>query len=244
MISKIFPPSSKGHSFIVVATDYFTKWAKSILMKSMNQSDIIKIIKENIIHRFDLPQHIVADRETIFFGEEVQAFAKEYGIELSHSTPCYVHGNGQVELKNKVLKGIIKRMIEDEPRIWHEVLSKALWSYRTSKRTTTGITPFMLTYGHDAFLPMEVTVKSLRVAFQNGLTPIECNQPMFMELDEVRLAVLDQLLVQKQRVARAYNQRVRKKSFAENDLVWKAVLPFGAKYPEFGKWSPSWESPF
>ena len=115
-------------------------------------------------------------------------------MELSYSTPCYANGNGQAESTNKVLKGISERIIDDKPRVWHEVLSKALWAYRTSKRTTTGITPFMLTYGHDAVLPMEVTMKSLRVAFQNGLTPIECNQPMFMELedlDEVSLVALD-----------------------------------------------------
>ncbi|XP_028063703.1 uncharacterized protein LOC114266943 [Camellia sinensis] len=71
MIGKIFPPSSKDHSFIVVAMNYFTKWTEAIPMKSVNQSDIIKMIKESIIHRFILPQHIVANRGTIFFVKEV-----------------------------------------------------------------------------------------------------------------------------------------------------------------------------
>jgi hypothetical protein len=34
------------------------------------------------------------------------------------------------------------------------------------------------------------------------------------------------------------------KKFAEGDLVWKAWLPIGTKYSEFGKWSPIWEGPF
>ncbi|XP_028052383.1 uncharacterized protein LOC114256884 [Camellia sinensis] len=113
------------------------------------------MIKENIIYRFGLLQHIVADRGIVFFGEEVQALAKEYGIELSHSTPYYALGNGQAKSTNKVLKGITERMIEDKPRIWH-----------------------------NAVLPMEVTVKSLRVAFHNGLTPAEYNQAMFVDMQE------------------------------------------------------------
>ncbi|GFZ20948.1 hypothetical protein Acr_29g0001100 [Actinidia rufa] len=106
-------------------------------------------------------------------------------------------------------------MVEHKPRMWHEALFEALWAYRTSKRTATGVTPFMLTYEHDAVLPMEVTIKSLRLAFQNDLEPAEYSQAMYMELedlDKVRLATLDHLLVQKQRAARAYVNRVRKKA--------------------------------
>ena len=61
----------------------------------------------------------------MFFGEQVKEFANEYGIEFTHSTPYYAQGNGQAESTNRVLKGIIERMIEDKPRIWHETLSEA-----------------------------------------------------------------------------------------------------------------------
>ena len=50
-----------------------------------------------------------------------------YGIELYHSTPYYTQGNGQAESSNKILKGMIERMVEDNPRNWHESLSDALW---------------------------------------------------------------------------------------------------------------------
>ncbi|PRQ47718.1 hypothetical protein RchiOBHm_Chr2g0102771 [Rosa chinensis] len=49
---------------------------------------------------------------------------------------------------------------------------------------------------------------------------------------------------QKKAVARAYNKRVKSKSFAEEDLVWKAVLPIGTKDKRFKKWSPRWEGLF
>jgi hypothetical protein len=51
MISKINPPSSKGHQFILAITDYFTKWAK----------DVINFVKEHVIHRFGIPQTITTD---------------------------------------------------------------------------------------------------------------------------------------------------------------------------------------
>ena len=33
LIGKINPTSSKGHSFILVATDYFTKWVAIVSLK-------------------------------------------------------------------------------------------------------------------------------------------------------------------------------------------------------------------
>ena len=180
-------------------------------------------------------------------GDAVQSFANDHGFKFTHSTPYFAQANGQAEASNKVLKGILEKMITDNPREWHSLLSETLWAYRTSKRSGTGTTPFALTYGHDAVLPMEVTVRSLRVAQQHNLSPADYNQAMMQEieeLDEVRLAALDHLQIQKKSVARMYNKRVKHKSFGEGDLVWKVVLPIGSKDPRFGKWSPNWEGPY
>jgi hypothetical protein len=45
----------------------------------------------------------------------------------------------------------------------------------------------------------------------------------------------------KLRVARAYNKRVKEKSFQVRDLVWKMILPIGSKSNKLEKWSPNWE---
>ena len=49
---------------------------------------------------------------------------------------------------------------------------------------------------------------------------------------------------QKERVARAYNKRVKGKTFNINNLVWKVILPMDKKNKALGKWSPHWEEPF
>jgi hypothetical protein len=45
-------------------------------------------------------------------------------------------------------------------------------------------------------------------------------------------------------VARAYNKKVKAKSFQVGDLVWKTILPLRNKDRKFGKWSQSWEGPY
>ena len=54
------------------------------------------------------------------------------------------------------------------------------------------------------------------------------------------LSKLRELITRKQQVARAYNKKVKNKSFQVGDLVWKTILPLGVKSNKFGKWSPSW----
>ena len=242
LIGKIYPPSSKKHAFIIVATDYFTKWVEAQPMTNVSQTDVIKFIERQIIHRFGIPETITADQGTMFTGNKVKAFIQDYGIRLIHSSPYYAQANGQAEATNKVLIDMIKRTVEDQPRKWHEALSTVLWAYRNTKNKATGLTPFRLTYGQDAVLPMEINVKSLRVAKQAGLQPDEYSQAMFQELesaDDDRIMALESIKLNKEKVAKSYNKKVKRKQFAEGDIVWKTILPIGTKNPEFGKWSPN-----
>jgi hypothetical protein len=70
---------------------------------------------------------------------------------------------------------------------------------------------------------------------------------MLDRLDEVsdeRIKTLGEIERDKLRVARAYNKRVKEKSFQVRDLVWKMILPIGSKSNKFRKWSPNWEGPY
>ena len=64
-------------------------------------------------------------------------------------------------------------MLDENPIDWHKILSDKLWPYKTSKRSSTRVSPFSLTYGQAVVLPMEVVVPFIRVSRQNGFTPQE-----------------------------------------------------------------------
>ncbi|KAK2990335.1 hypothetical protein RJ640_003607 [Escallonia rubra] len=75
-------------------------------------------------------------------------------------------------------------------------------------RSSTGITPYALTYGHDPVLLMEITVKSFRIAMQNSLPVAEYNEAMAIkleDLDDHRLDGLDRLHAQKLKVQKIQN---------------------------------------
>jgi hypothetical protein len=70
---------------------------------------------------------------------------------------------------------------------------------------------------------------------------------MLDRLDEVldeRVKSLGEIERDKLRVARAYNKRVKEKSFQVGDLVWKMILLVESRSNKFGKWSLNWEGSY
>ncbi|XP_031374151.1 uncharacterized protein LOC116188825 [Punica granatum] len=100
-------------------------------------------------------------------------------------------------------------MVEENPRA-HEKLSEAVWVYRTSKRDLTGATPFSLTCGHDAVLPVEINVRSARIAYQHSLVHGNYLEAMLVKLDDLdikRVRAHQHMQVQTRRVVRAYDKK-------------------------------------
>jgi hypothetical protein len=125
-IGQIHPPSFKGHQFVLVATDYFTKWTEVVPLKNMTHKEVIEFVTEHIIHRFDIPHTLTIDQGTSFMSKEVRKFAELYMIKLLNSSPYYAQANGQAKPNNKTLIKLIKKKIEENLRRWYKVLSEAL----------------------------------------------------------------------------------------------------------------------
>ena len=94
IIGKIHPPSTKRHEFMLVAMDYFTKWVEAQPFTKISQEQVIDFIEKQLIHQFGISQFILTDRETVFTGERMSAFAANYGIRLIYFSPYYPQGNG------------------------------------------------------------------------------------------------------------------------------------------------------
>jgi hypothetical protein len=182
---QIHPSSSKGHRFMLLATDYFTKWIEVVPLKNMTHKEVIEFITKHIIHRFGIPQTLTTDQTTSFVSSQVREFIESYKIRLLNSSPYYAQANGQAESSNKPLIKLIKKKIEDNPRRWHEVLSEALWAHRISRHGATKVTPFELIYGQEAVLPVEVYLAAYRLAKQNELSVVDYHDSMMDNIDEV-----------------------------------------------------------
>ncbi|CAL2238300.1 unnamed protein product [Prunus armeniaca] len=162
-------------------------WQLTISLNGLRRSPVGPFLA----HRFCIPETITADNGPVFASAETREYAKRIGIKLVHSTPYYPQSIGQAEASNKVIKSILENMIEEKPRAWHDLLLAALWAYRVSKRSATGTSPYALSYSHDAIVPMELKVRSLRVTERPGQEGKDYAQAMAQELEDLEQSRLD-----------------------------------------------------
>jgi hypothetical protein len=92
-IGEIHLSSTKGHRFILMATDYFSKWVEAVPLRNMTHREVISFVSEHIIHRFGIPQTLTTDQELSFMSQEFREFASSLNIKLLNSSPYYAQAN-------------------------------------------------------------------------------------------------------------------------------------------------------
>ena len=130
---------------------------------------------------------------------------------------------------------------------WHERLGEDLWAYRTTYKTPTQSTPFALVYGVEAVLLLELQIPSLHIATQEGLIEDENHKLRLAELealDEKRLLAQQKLECYQARLSRAFNKKVRPRSFQVGDQVLAVRRPIIIPHKTGSKFTSKWDGPY
>nr|XP_009803260.1 PREDICTED: uncharacterized protein LOC104248653 [Nicotiana sylvestris] len=133
----------------------------------------------------------------------------------------------------------------DNYRHWHEKLPFALLGYRTTVRTSTGATPYLLVYGTEAVLPAEVEIPSLRVIQEAKLSNTEWVKNRYEQLmliDEKRMNVVCHGQLHQTRMTRDFNKKVKPRQFKPGQLDLKRIFPHQNEAK--GKFAPNWQGPY
>jgi hypothetical protein len=104
-----------------------------------------------------------------------------------------------------------------------------------------------LVYGVEAVLPLELEIPSLRIAIQEELTTDENDKLRLEELealDEKRLQAQQKLQCYQARMSRAFNKKVRPRSFQKGDLVLALRRPIITSHKTRSKFVSKWDGPY
>ena len=126
IIGPISPPTSKGYQFILVITNYFSKWTKFIPLKEVKTSDVIKFIKHHVIYRFGVPRRIIHGYGPQFISQAFQKFCNKFIIQSVSSTTYYPAANDLTEAFNKIIEKLLKRFVSKSQRNWNDKLGECL----------------------------------------------------------------------------------------------------------------------
>ncbi|XP_074318870.1 uncharacterized protein LOC141655703 [Silene latifolia] len=212
------PRAPGNRVYMLVMTDYFSKWIEAEAMTEVKEQQVISFIKRNIISRFGIPSEIICDNGSQFISDNTEGFCARWNIRLRKSAPRYPQTNGQAESSNKIIVENLRKRLEELGGKWADELPLVLWSDRTTPKMATGQTPFSLVYGAEAVIPSEVLVPTHRYGCQTAdQNKVEMTRSLDT-VDELRESAYIRMASYKQSVARTYNKNVKIRTLEVGDL--------------------------
>jgi hypothetical protein len=74
------PPLARGHCYIILVIDYFTKWVEAMPMFKDDGETATLFLFNQIIERFDVPREIVTDHGSHFQNQMMTKLTPNLGL--------------------------------------------------------------------------------------------------------------------------------------------------------------------
>jgi hypothetical protein len=175
----------RGHQFIVVTTDYLTKFAEVRVLKSLVKHEVARFLYERVFTRFGTPLEIVSDNGPQFLSEVVENLLARLVVKHRFTTMYKPSTNGLVERTNKTLCSMLAKEVEVHVNIcdWDLKIHHVVWVYNTTYKIVIGYSPFRLTYRMEALLPIELEVMTLHTTTTMRLPLDETQRHRLLQLN-------------------------------------------------------------
>uniref|UniRef100_A0A2N9GBC9 Integrase catalytic domain-containing protein n=1 Tax=Fagus sylvatica TaxID=28930 RepID=A0A2N9GBC9_FAGSY len=218
----------------------FAQWGLDVMGPFPN---VKSFVWKAVICRFGIPRVLISNNGKQFDNGPFREMCSQLNIKNHYSSPRHPQANGQVEVTNRTLLKQIKTRLEGVKRMWVEELPSVLWAYQTTVRTPTKETPFKLTFGTEAVIPVEIGLTTFRTTFhreEENEGQLRLNLDL---LDETSEKAAQRIALYQGRMARYYNTKVKLRRFEVDDWVLRKVTQ-ATKDPSQGKLGPNWEGPY
>ncbi|XP_077228418.1 uncharacterized protein LOC143861380 [Tasmannia lanceolata] len=102
---------------------------------------------------------------------------RQDALSLRFTSVAHPQTNGQTEVTNRILLQGIKKRLDEKAGRWADELYHVLWAYRTTPRTPTGESPFNLSFGTEAVIPVDIGTPSPRVTASTSSLTVTGSTP-------------------------------------------------------------------
>ena len=225
------PLSTKGNQYLLVIQDYFTKWLEAIPLKDQTADTIVAALIR-VFSAYGIPRYLHSDQGANFESTMLQKTCEAFGIHKTHTTAYHPQGDGLVERANRSILQMLRAYSKNGD--WEKWLPLLLYAYRTSRHSSTKLTPFALMFGRDTrdlHLPASTSEAYDSMTYQGQL---------HMRLAEMYDIVETNLAQAGVRQKKGYDDNAKvRSSFKVGDAVWLSVPP-STRNKLDAKWEGGW----
>ncbi|XP_073017908.1 uncharacterized protein [Primulina eburnea] len=108
-----FPISRAQKKFILVAVEYFSKWAEVESLAKITENEVLKFLWKNTFCRFGLPRKLISNNDRQFERKKIMAWCREMKITQSFALVTYPQANGKTKVNNRVIIQALKARLQD-----------------------------------------------------------------------------------------------------------------------------------
>ncbi|UYV85087.1 hypothetical protein LAZ67_X004532 [Cordylochernes scorpioides] len=210
-----FLVSKDGNRWIIVCTDYMTRYAITKAIPDGGAIETAKFLVEDVILKHGAPREMITDRGRNFISQVIKEINALCGIVHRFTTAYHPHTNGLTERFNKTLGDMLSMYTGVEQKDWDQVLPYVTFAYNTAKQEATGYTPFFLVHAREAETYIDAVLPYL---------PDEISDDSVGELvtraEEARQLSRSRLLQSQAKDRRLYDQKHTPVYYQKDDLVW------------------------
>eukprot|EP00795_Rhopilema_esculentum_P017845 gene17845-biopygen6667 len=155
-----FPVSEDGNRYIIVFSDYYTRWSEAFALPSTEAPRIAQLLVDEILARHSAPRTLLSDRGSNFLSSIVNEVCKIMNTRKLNTTAYHPQTDGLVERSNGTLAEGLSMYVSSHQKDWDRHIPMILFAYRVSPHASTGESPFYLLYGREPRLPVDAALLS------------------------------------------------------------------------------------
>ena len=210
--------TQKHNKYILVVSDYFTRWVEAYPIPDQTAETIAKTLASEWVTRFGCMSELYSDNGTNFVSEIMQSLCKLLGIERSTTVVRRPQSDGMCERFNHTIQNMLSTALTDHVFDWDEVLPFLLMAYRASRHESTGFSPNKMLYGKEIRLPLEAYAPETPNdrEFQ-APEYVEHIQTMLRKSHGIAMDHLERAVEYQQR---SYLNRLKSHAYQLKDPVW------------------------
>lgn len=210
-----FPLSSEGNRYVIVCTDYLTRFTITKALPNGEAIEIAKFLIEDVILKHGAPRELISDRGRSFLSNlifEINRLCKTTHLLTSAYHP---QTNGLTERFNKTLADMLAMYVSVDQRNWDSILPFVTFAYNSAKQESTGFTPFFLMHGREVETPLD---SILPVNTENSANNYVAK--LISNAEEARQLAKLNIMKSQSRDKYRYDQHHRPVEYHRGDLVW------------------------
>ena len=212
------PLTPRGNRYILLVTDYFTKWVEIFAVPDQTAATCAEVILNEVIAQFGCPLSLHSDQGKNYESKVFAELCQLLEIQKTRTSPGNPRCNGQADHFNRTLLKMIKAYLKGGQRKWDKHLGCLAAAYRGNRHSSTGLLPNLMMLGRETRMPVEVMCgwHTQEASETYGDYVYKLKERLQHAHNVARNHLHDSAKRQKQ----IYSARVKANQYEVRDLVW------------------------